>query len=337
MATKSEQTAPLNPYRRSDTQVSWRQQLVTISGHALKTISFMDTAPNMFMIQNPTHAVLYVGISNIPTTENYEWKVNKNTSKTFGRPISTKELFIYNTSDDDITINLFSVRDEFDLSLLSDTTVSLEEAVIDAIRGDGYIYGFGSGVSLPSGTHHIGNVSISDALPSGTNHIGEVNLSGALPSGTNVLGKVGLDDDTYNTLNVIRTACNSLIKSSSVTNSINLYDINETLQTLAANMNTGMYLARTKVASVLSKEQSGTHQMSFTSDGQSIKIYYFTNDSADDISIVWKEVGSTIDQTITVKAGETITDMEFAKLVYLHIICTADTDAWRLCYANLRG
>ena len=164
MASKSEQLAPMTQFRSSNTQVSWRYQQVTISGHAMKTINFMDTSPNMFMVQNPNSATIYVGITSAPTSSNYEWKISPNTSKTFGRPISTKELFLLNTSSVDITINLFSVLDKFDLSLLADMTVNIDDKIASEIKGDGIINGFGNGVSLPSGTNHLGSVSIDNEM-----------------------------------------------------------------------------------------------------------------------------------------------------------------------------
>lgn len=179
MATSREQTAPMEQFRRGESQISWRHQRIDISGHGLKTIHFMDTTPNMFMIQNPTDATLYIGITNIPTETHYEWKVNPNTSKTFGRPIACDEVFILNTTSEDVSINLFSVLDRFDLSLLADMTVSLDRSIAAEIKGDGIIKGFGTGVSLPAGTKHIGEVSMSGALPAGTNHIGSVSLDGS--------------------------------------------------------------------------------------------------------------------------------------------------------------
>ena len=190
----NEQKSPLSQFKMGQNQVSWRHQQVEISGHGLKTIHFMDTTPNLFMIQNPTSATLYIGITNIPTENSYEWKVSPNSSKTFGRPIATDELYILNKTNVYCTVNLFSVYDRFDLSLLADMTVSLDQSIAEEIKGDGIVKGFGAGVSLPSGTKHIGEVSLSGAIPAGTNHIGKVTLSGGLPAGTNHLGEVSISD-----------------------------------------------------------------------------------------------------------------------------------------------
>ena len=300
MATSREQTAPMEQFRRGESQISWRHQRVDISGHGLKTIHFMDTTPNMFMIQNPTDATLYIGITNIPTETHYEWKVNPNTSKTFGRPIACDEVFILNTTSEDVSINLFSVLDRFDLALLADMTVSLDRSIAAEIKGDGIIKGFGTGVSLPSGTKHI--------------------------------GEVGIDSATSTLINTLVGNFGTLLRKNNVANSVNLFDINETLQTLAANISGG-----SNITSTLSKEQSGNHSMSFAGDGQNLKVFYFTNDSENPITITWKETTATSNSSLTVKAGETINDIEFAKLSYFNITCTSETDTWRFCCAKLRG
>ena len=300
MATSREQTAPMKQFRSGESQISWRHQRVDISGRGLKTIHFMDTTPNMFMIQNPTDATLYIGITNIPTDTHYEWKVNPNTSKTFGRPIACDELFILNTTNADISINLFSVLDRFDLSLLTDMTVNLDRSIASEIKGDGIIKGFGAGVSLPAGTKHI--------------------------------GEVGIDSDTSALINTLVGNFGTLLKKNNVANSINLFDINETLQTLAATISGG-----SSITSTLAKEQNGNYSMSFADGEQNLKVFYFTNDSENPITITWKEATATSDCSLTVKSGETINDIEFAKLGYFNITCTSETDAWRFCYAKLRG
>lgn len=300
MATSREQTAPMKQFRSGESQISWRHQRVDISGRGLKTIHFMDTTPNMFMIQNPTDATLYIGITNIPTETHYEWKVNPNTSKTFGRPIACDELFILNTTNADVSINLFSVLDRFDLSLLTDMTVSLDQSIAEEIKGDGIIKGFGAGVSLPAGTNHI--------------------------------GEVGIDSETSALINTLVGNFGTLLMKNNVANSVNLFDINETLQTLAATISGG-----SSITSTLSKEQTGNHSMSFADGGQNLKVFYFTNDSENPITITWKETTATSNSSLTVKAGETINDIEFAKLGYFNITCTSETDAWRFCYAKLRG
>ena len=300
MATSREQTAPMEQFRRGESQISWRHQRVDISGHGVKTIHFMDTTPNMFMIQNPTDATLYIGITNIPTETHYEWKVNPNTSKTFGRPIACDEVFILNTTSEDVSINLFSVLDRFDLSLLADMTVSLDRSIASEIKGDGIIKGFGTGVSLPAGTKHI--------------------------------GEVGIDSATSTLINTLVGNFGTLLRKNNVANSVNLFDINETLQTLAATISGG-----TSITSTLSKEQSGNYNMTLADGGQNLKVFYFTNDSENPITITWKEATATSNSSLTIKAGETINDIEFAKLSYFNITCTSETDAWRFCYAKLRG
>ena len=176
MSNKAEQLGFMNQFPVKKDVASWRQIEVTISGLALKTITFSDTTPNMFFIQNPNDVSVLVGISHIPTNDSYEFRVDVNSSKTFGRPVPTSTLHLLNPSNKEITISLFSVNDTFDISVLQSSTFDFSGMSIDAF--DGIIKGFSSGVSLPSGTNNLGFVHVA-TLPEGTNHIGEVALDSA--------------------------------------------------------------------------------------------------------------------------------------------------------------
>ena len=178
-------------------------------------------------------------------------------------------------------------------------TVSLDRSIAAEIKGDGIIKGFGTGVSLPAGTKHI--------------------------------GEVGIDNATSALINTLVGNFGTLLRKNNVANSVNLFDINETLQTLASAISGG-----TSITNTLSKEQSGNYNMSLADGGQNLKVFYFTNDSENPITITWKETTATSNSSLTVKAGETINDIEFAKLGYFNITCTSETDAWRFCYATLR-
>ena len=106
----------MNEYRGSLVQfptskqsMSWRQEDITIPANSMQTITFLDTKPNMFFVQNPSDAIIHVGISNLPTEKNYEFKINNNSTKTFGRPTGTARLYLYNISGSAVTVSLFSV------------------------------------------------------------------------------------------------------------------------------------------------------------------------------------------------------------------------------------
>lgn len=157
MSNKREQLGFINQFPASTSNTAWEMKTLQVSGNALVTVNYDDVAPNMFLLQNPNDTVLHIGITNIPTPDSYEFKVEGNSSKTFGRPVPTNTLFILNKGNADITIQLFSVYDTFDMSVLVDNHLSIE---YDRMLYDGIITGFGSGVSLPSGTNTIGKVEI---------------------------------------------------------------------------------------------------------------------------------------------------------------------------------
>lgn len=131
---------------------SWRQDTVSISANSLKTITFTDSKPNMFLVQNPNEAEIRIGLSTIPTVKKYEFNIQANKSKTFGKPTQCGELYLLNVSNIDIQINLFSVYAPFDMSILNTVDVNMEDVPIY----DGIIRGFMQ--SLPSGSNKIGKV-----------------------------------------------------------------------------------------------------------------------------------------------------------------------------------
>lgn len=175
MPNRAEQLGYMQQFPVKTDAASWRQEDVTIGANELKTVTFNDTAPNMFFIQNTTDVALWVGITKIPTTESYERKIDANTCGTFGRPVPTRTLHILNNANKAVTITLFSVYDKFDITVLKDFSFT---GTIGSIVNDGIIKGFSGGVSLPYGTNHIGTVGL-DPLPTGNNNIGNVGFSPA--------------------------------------------------------------------------------------------------------------------------------------------------------------
>lgn len=322
MASKSEQLAPMTQFRSSNTQVSWRYQQVTISGHAMKTINFMDTSPNMFMVQNPNSATIYVGITSAPTSSNYEWKIASNTSKTFGRPISTKELFLLNTSSVDITINLFSVLDKFDLSLLADMTVNIDDNIASEIKGDGIINGFGNGVSLPRGTNHLGSVSIDNALTMSM----DAETKSAI-TGTNDSFDKLIKGSEVSGLTNLFTICKHLNALMGDTNPTSLEELKEAL-TLVKNATQEVRSAVNSLSTVVS---GGSVEPRFTmiysdnkyewNDGLYVEhlfsdytqtpnyLILFSNDSDQTLQITFGTNDGYTSHQITLKAGESITDI----------------------------
>lgn len=141
-------------FRQGAVTIPWSHQEVKISGNALTTVHFDTSKPNMFMLQNPNDTAIHIGLSRIPTDRNYEFKIEANSSVTFGRPVPTDVLYLLNKGNADASVSLFSIYDKFDMSILQTLNVDLSKSPIY----DGIIKGFGNGVSLPSGDNKIGRV-----------------------------------------------------------------------------------------------------------------------------------------------------------------------------------
>ena len=54
---------------------SWRQHVLTIEPHEVYTLNFRDTLPNIFVLHNPNMSTLKIGISSIPRSDAYEFKI----------------------------------------------------------------------------------------------------------------------------------------------------------------------------------------------------------------------------------------------------------------------
>ena len=125
---------------------SWRQHNITIEPHEVFTLNFRDTLPNIFVVNNPNLATLKVGISSIPRPDAYEFRIEYNTTETFGRPIGSNNIYILNDSSVPVKIVVFSIEKEFDPTLLKNMNVALEGYTIES---SSEITGIKEGLQLP--------------------------------------------------------------------------------------------------------------------------------------------------------------------------------------------
>lgn len=137
---------------------TWRIHDIIIEPNEVYALDFMQTNPNMFMLQNPNPSPVRIGITRIPTANKYEFSVGANTSDTFGRPVGTGRLFLYNPSSaNSLSITVYSNEMNFDMTVLKGINVELGNVNVESSN---VIGGFGDGVKLPSGDNHIGRVSL---------------------------------------------------------------------------------------------------------------------------------------------------------------------------------
>ena len=141
---------------------SWREDTVTIKAGSDAELDFIDTTPNMFICQNATNEKIHISIGSIPTLTNYEFAVEKNTVATFGRPVPTRKIYLYNTGSASATVKIFSVHDTFDMNVLKNISMKLEGDGM-SISTDGIVRGFQAGVSLPAGNNKIGIVELDES------------------------------------------------------------------------------------------------------------------------------------------------------------------------------
>lgn len=134
---------------------SWREDNIIVKSGECYQLSFIDTKPNMFYVQNPNNCKLKISISKIPTKTNYEFLVNPNTSEPMGRPMPTGNLYILNTGTVDANLKIYSIADKFDMNILKNFTVQLDGVTVESSEQ----ISFKEGVSLPSGNNNIGIVS----------------------------------------------------------------------------------------------------------------------------------------------------------------------------------
>lgn len=184
---------------------SWREDNIVIEPHETYTLTFLDTNPNMFVIINPNVAMLKVSISSMPTTERFETKVEYNSTETFGRPTGTRYLYILNDSSKKISIKVFSIYGDFDISILKNLNVSLHELSIET---SSILEGFASGVSLPSGDNTIGKVGFTTA---------EQNLLTAIKTAINNLGwNSSKITNIINAINTLKPTITAVFKTDTI-------------------------------------------------------------------------------------------------------------------------
>lgn len=148
------------------TQISkastWRRDVIEIKAGSHYEYDFLDTKPNTFYLQNRGKSEIYVGITEIPAVNDYEFKIEPLSADVFGRPIGTNKLYLYNDSINDIVVTLYSYAGVFDINVLKQLAVTVAGGGSGSggTSFDGVITGFKTGVSLPSGSNLLGRVSI---------------------------------------------------------------------------------------------------------------------------------------------------------------------------------
>ena len=312
MGTTREYTGSMNQFSQTGSGASWRSEEVYVPAKSLQTVTFLDTNPNMFFLQNSNACAINIGITKIPSADKYEFRVNPNSTKTFGRPTSTNRLYLYNMGDVGVTVSLFSVYGAFDLSILQNTEVSMGDV---ALNGEMIVAGFGSACALPTGDNVIGRVKIEG-------------------------GSTAMPEETAEAIEQTYEAMEKLIATNGVSGATNLYTLVQAMKELRGsglytlqNLYTEMNAVETAVSRVetaignlsLTVEAGGSAKFTdFVSyegtvtenavvvfeTGEFIPnyIHFITNDGETDFTLQLYLTASKF-REVTLKAGESLTDI----------------------------
>lgn len=156
---------------------SWREDNITIKARETYTLDFLDTNPNMFVVINPNLAILKVSIGSLPLANHYEFKVDYNTTETLGRPTGTTKLYILNDSDLTINVKVFSIHDDFNLQILKNMNVNLEDYTIETSTE---VAGVKDGVELPvkiDGVQHLELKNLLTSIANKSNTVTKNNIT----------------------------------------------------------------------------------------------------------------------------------------------------------------
>jgi hypothetical protein len=155
------------------------------------------------MINNLSAGDVSLGIKVTPSSSVYDIKVPAYSRQVTARDTAVNRIMLYNTASNPADIILTSFTDEFRATTLAGggTVTVTGSGGSGGTAFDGIIKGFTT--ALPSGTNHIGEVSINSmpaqtisftSLPAGNNNIGDVDIASmpSLPAGSNNIGNVGI-------------------------------------------------------------------------------------------------------------------------------------------------
>lgn len=138
-----------------------RQFITYIEPKSVLSHHFNDTKPNYFVVTNYGNTDVYFAVNNYPTEDLYDMKIAPGDQRIYGEPIFHSDLYILNPDSSPARVKCISVETPFDISTFAMSVMaeSFGASLADVtISTDGQVKGFQA--SLPSGTNHIGEVSV---------------------------------------------------------------------------------------------------------------------------------------------------------------------------------
>lgn len=289
----------------NETNLTWREQEISIKGKNTEQLTFIDTKPNHFVVKNHGQSTVYIGLTYTPKTNYYDLKVEPGASAVIAKVVGCGFIWLYNDGTESAIVQVTSFYNkEINVNFLAAGGVTAAEMkeVIGGTATETIIKSFGA------------------ALPAGSNHIGEVSLqtpTGGLPvametsCGDPVFVKV-CGNSTSTPFYVSDGTAQTTLAA--VSNKLDaLADMLTELETIATNTAGGGSGGSTgggaeSYAYAVSEEITTGTSYTKTLAAASKKLSFLTNDSDTAFSVVFTlSGGGSI--TLVVKAGETLSDI----------------------------
>lgn len=219
---------------------TWRQKSITIQAGSMMEITFPDTKPNYFHINNLGAGRIFFGADFHPNRNIYDMEIGSYGENLYGQETGRERVYLYNDGATENLLKLTTFEHDFEPSSIKPSTTNVTGGTGGG-GGDTVIAGFS--VPLPAGANNIGRVVVTEmptqnisftSLPSGTNNIGRVNVDTLPPlaEGVSHIGTVtvgnGLtitDMPPVTVQNFGETSTNHTVFDGDVTNAVTTIDL----------------------------------------------------------------------------------------------------------------
>lgn len=122
-------------------QFKWQKQIVSLK-QGVNEVYFNDTRPNVFFVINPNNTYLYFSLYAIPSATSYDYRMRPNGTDAFGRPLPSSRLYVYNPKNEEISIEVYSDEQSFDMGILKALNLDLDDETISKLKFDGIVRGW---------------------------------------------------------------------------------------------------------------------------------------------------------------------------------------------------
>ena len=272
----------------------------TVPAFSITTIDYLDTKPNYFRVQNRGTTEIYCSTNNMPTTKHYDFAVAGKKMKMFAEPYNRTRLYIFNPSGSDVEVAVLSFQAEFE-----PLTLALSEIEVEMPKE------FETSMAI---------TSFNAPLPTGNNKIGKVEVTNGVAAADVTVLKENTQVTAENTgsakalSQTIVNLLGELLSTTVSPDKPNLLSIINGLENLGILLEDEFspiyYQSRTG-----SFDKKNQNEEIFLMDmrevpvSSPITIKMLTNDGEGDLTLKMKASGDTSETTLTLKPGESISDL----------------------------